>query len=87
MFQGRENRGFHRQGSELAAMAVLCFALASYVLYVRYTGWLAGLILGEYRKQQLACGEQGDVRKRQHATANVLAEHKLWQMCGVSSSE
>lgn len=47
VFAGTENRGQHRKGSELAALAVLTFAVASYVLYARYTGWLAGLILGE----------------------------------------
>lgn len=46
VFEGREARGWHRQGAELAAAAVLSFAVASYVLYARYTGWLAGLVLG-----------------------------------------
>lgn len=46
VFDGSENRGQHRRGSELAALTVLTFAVASYVLYARYTGWLTGLILG-----------------------------------------
>lgn len=46
LFDGGSNRGQHRKGSELAALAVLTFAVASYVLYARYTGWLTGLILG-----------------------------------------
>jgi hypothetical protein len=53
VFEGREARGWHRQGAELAAAAVLSFAVASYVLYARYTGWLAGLVLGGRRKQLL----------------------------------
>eukprot|EP00775_Hariotina_reticulata_P000074 gene74-222_t len=33
VFEGREHRGWHRQGSELAAAAVLCFAVACYTIY------------------------------------------------------
>jgi hypothetical protein len=54
VFEGREARGWHRQGAELAAAAVLSFAVASYVLYARYTGWLAGLVLGECQRDNAA---------------------------------
>lgn len=56
VFEGREARGWHRQGAELAAAAVLSFAVASYVLYARYTGWLAGLVLGGFCAQRCAGG-------------------------------
>jgi hypothetical protein len=56
VFEGREARGWHRQGAELAAAAVLSFAVASYVLYARYTGWLAGLVLGELLRWALYLG-------------------------------
>jgi hypothetical protein len=46
VFEGREHRGWHRQGSELAAAAVLCFAAVCYTIYARYTGWMSGLLLG-----------------------------------------
>jgi len=46
VFAGGENRGAHRRGSELAALAVLAFAVASYCLFIRWTGFATGLLLG-----------------------------------------
>lgn len=46
VFRGGENRGAHRRGSELAAFAVLTFAVACYCIYARWTGFVTGLLLG-----------------------------------------
>lgn len=46
VFRGSENRGAHRRGSELAAVAVLTLAVAAYCLYARWTGFCTGLLLG-----------------------------------------
>jgi hypothetical protein len=32
---------------QVAALAVLCFAIASYMIYMKFTGMLGGLLLGE----------------------------------------
>ena len=49
VFRGGENRGAHRRGSELAAFAVLTFAVACYCVYARWTGFVTGLLLGGCR--------------------------------------
>jgi hypothetical protein len=46
VFRGAENSGGHRRGSELAALAVLTFAVACYAVYLRWTGFATGLLLG-----------------------------------------
>lgn len=33
---------------QVAALAVLCFAVASYMIYMKFTGVLGGLLLGEW---------------------------------------
>ncbi len=46
VFRGAENRGGHRRGSELAALAVITFAVATYCVYMRWTNFATGLLLG-----------------------------------------
>jgi hypothetical protein len=46
VFRGSENRGAHRRGSELAALSVLTFAVITYYLYARWTGFVTGLLFG-----------------------------------------
>lgn len=46
VFDGAENRGWHRRGSEMAALAVLSFAVATYLIYMKTPGVMGGLLLG-----------------------------------------
>lgn len=61
VFRGAENRGAHRRGSELAAIAVLTFAVASYCIYARWTGFVTGLLLGGCRRAAVHRGGGGFV--------------------------
>ena len=52
VFAGRENRGWHRQGSEMTALAVITFAIATYCIYARWTSWWSGMLLGKSRRSK-----------------------------------
>jgi hypothetical protein len=55
VFRGAENRGGHRRGAELAALAVLTTAVAAYCLYLRWTNLATGLLLGMRRCCSCSC--------------------------------
>lgn len=48
VFGGKENKGYHRRGSEHAAVAVLSFAVATYCIYAYMPCFWTGMLLGEW---------------------------------------